>query len=225
MMRSFASRPDCEAVDEPFYAYYLNKTGLDHPMRDEVLKSQSQQWQTVIEEVNSPLPAGKSIRYLKHMTQHMLDEIDLGQLNNHIHCFLIRSPDLVVASFAAKYDKVTAEATGFKQQRDLFHYFKQQTGKTPVVVEGEDIQKDPARMLEKLCEACNLPYTEKMLSWKTGAHSADGVWGAHWYGAVEASTGFAPYQEKSVSLSASQKELTEELMPYYEELRQCKITL
>lgn len=225
MMRSFASRPDCEVVDEPFYAYYLKKTGLDHPLRKEILLSQPRDWKTVMGEINVPLPTGKSVRYLKHMTQHMLDEIDLSQLNNHLHCFLIRSPDLVVASFAAKYDKVTAEATGFKQQRDLFNYFKEQTGKTPVVVEGEDIQKDPARMLEKLCDACNLPYTEKMLSWKKGAHSADGVWGSHWYGAVEASTGFAPYQEKTVELSASQKKLVDELLPYYEELRQRKITL
>ncbi|MCG8490752.1 MAG: hypothetical protein MI743_03985 [Sneathiellales bacterium] len=225
MMRSFASRPDCEVVDEPFYAYYLNRTGLDHPMRKEILQSQSQDWQTVSEEINSPLSSGKSLRYLKHMTQHMLDEIDLSRFNTHLHCFLIRSPDLVVASFAAKYDNVTAEATGFKQQRDLFNYFKKQTGKIPVVVEGEDIQKDPAHMLAKLCKACNLPFSEKMLCWEKGAQPEDGVWGTHWYGAVEASTGFAPYQDKSVQLSFPQQKLVDELMPYYEELRQSKITL
>ncbi|HAW46218.1 MAG TPA: sulfotransferase family protein, partial [Roseovarius sp.] len=34
MMYAFAARGDCAVVDEPFYAAYLAKTGLDHPMRD-----------------------------------------------------------------------------------------------------------------------------------------------------------------------------------------------
>ena len=41
MMYSFGNRADCAVVDEPFYAAYLEKTGLDHPMRDEILASQS----------------------------------------------------------------------------------------------------------------------------------------------------------------------------------------
>ncbi len=40
MMRSFGARPDTAVIDEPFYAAYLTETGLDHPMRNEVLASQ-----------------------------------------------------------------------------------------------------------------------------------------------------------------------------------------
>jgi len=40
MMRSFGARPDTAVIDEPFYAAYLAQTGLDHPMREEVLASQ-----------------------------------------------------------------------------------------------------------------------------------------------------------------------------------------
>ena len=31
MMRSWENRPDTDVVDEPFYAAYLEATGLDHP--------------------------------------------------------------------------------------------------------------------------------------------------------------------------------------------------
>ena len=31
LMRSWENRPDCAVVDEPFYAVYLNETGLHHP--------------------------------------------------------------------------------------------------------------------------------------------------------------------------------------------------
>ena len=37
MMYSFAARGDCAAWDEPFYAAYLKMTGIDHPMRDEII--------------------------------------------------------------------------------------------------------------------------------------------------------------------------------------------
>ncbi len=42
MMYAFAARPDCAVVDEPFYAAYLAKTGLTHPMRAEILAAQPQ---------------------------------------------------------------------------------------------------------------------------------------------------------------------------------------
>ena len=44
MMRAFGARADCAVSDEPFYAAYLAATGLDHPMRDEVIASQPTDW-------------------------------------------------------------------------------------------------------------------------------------------------------------------------------------
>ena len=40
MMRAWENRPDTVVVDEPFYAAYLARTGLDHPGRDDVIASQ-----------------------------------------------------------------------------------------------------------------------------------------------------------------------------------------
>ena len=37
LMYAFASRGDCAVRDEPFYAAYLAATGVDHPMRDDIL--------------------------------------------------------------------------------------------------------------------------------------------------------------------------------------------
>ena len=38
LMRSFENRKDTYVIDEPFYAYYLKKTGLNHPMKNEIIK-------------------------------------------------------------------------------------------------------------------------------------------------------------------------------------------
>ncbi len=51
MMRSFGARPDTAVIDEPFYAAYLAATGLEHPMRDEVLASQPRHCPQVISQV------------------------------------------------------------------------------------------------------------------------------------------------------------------------------
>ena len=37
MMVSFAQRHDCAVVDEPFYAAYLQATGLKHPLYQEII--------------------------------------------------------------------------------------------------------------------------------------------------------------------------------------------
>jgi hypothetical protein len=40
MMRAFENRPDTVVVDEPLYAAYLARTGIDHPAREAVIGSQ-----------------------------------------------------------------------------------------------------------------------------------------------------------------------------------------
>ena len=40
MMYAFGARPDFDIIDEPFYAAYLHKTGINHPMRDDIMASQ-----------------------------------------------------------------------------------------------------------------------------------------------------------------------------------------
>ncbi len=51
MMRAFENRPDTYVIDEPFYAVYLDRTGIDHPMRAESLASQSTDWRRVVGEL------------------------------------------------------------------------------------------------------------------------------------------------------------------------------
>ena len=37
MMRAWGNRPDTAVIDEPFYAYYLERTGKNHPGAAEVI--------------------------------------------------------------------------------------------------------------------------------------------------------------------------------------------
>ena len=60
MMRSFEARGDTAVIDEPFYAAYLDRTGLDHPMREEVIASQATDPSTVETLLLGPVPGGEA---------------------------------------------------------------------------------------------------------------------------------------------------------------------
>src|ERR671912_672936 len=72
MMRSFGARADTAGIDEPVYAAYLVRTGLAHPMREEVIASQASDWRDVVKVLLGPVPGGKPVWYQKHMTHHMI---------------------------------------------------------------------------------------------------------------------------------------------------------
>lgn len=222
MMYSFAARGDCAVVDEPFYAAYLARTGLAHPMRDEILAAQSQDPTEVARGLVGSNPAGKPHFYQKHMCQHMIADIPRDWIGEVANVFLIRHPARVVASFGAKFERPTLSDIGFTQQAELFDHVTT-LGQTPIVIDSADIRRDPATMLERLCAALGLDWTPAMLSWPAGGHADDGVWAAHWYGAVHHSTGFAAAEGDLPALNPAQQLLCDQAMPAYEKLKSCAL--
>jgi len=222
MMYSFGARSDCAVVDEPFYAAYLTMTGLDHPMRDEIIASQSPDPSEVIQGLIGAPPQGKTHYYQKHMSQHMIDGISRDWVNGVKNVFLIRHPVRVAASFSAKYENPELADIGFVQQAELYDQLVQ-SGESPVVIDSSDIRCDPEDMLKRLCEALDLEWDPAMLRWAAGGHPDDGVWARHWYGAVHRSTGFATAEGDLPELDIQQQALADAAMPSYEHLKRHKL--
>lgn len=222
MMYAFGARRDFSVVDEPFYAAYLARTGLEHPMRDAVLDSQPTDPAVVAATLTGPVPGNKPHFYQKHMTQHMIEGVPRDWFGQVQHVFLIRHPARVVASFGAKYDNPTLADIGFTQQTEIFEELTAQ-GINPLVIDSADIRRDPQGMLTRLCAALNLPFDPAMLSWPAGGHLSDGVWAPHWYGAVHASTGFAPAEGPPPDLSGAAGDLVAQALPHYHRLEALKL--
>ncbi|MBS0363157.1 MAG: HAD family hydrolase [Proteobacteria bacterium] len=217
MMRSFENRPDCEVVDEPFYAAYLARTGLDHPMRDEVLASQPTDWRVVAETLVADEPA--PVFYQKHMTHHMLPGFDLDWTGACRNAFLIRDPAQVLASYVKKRAEVSLDDIGVVRQRELFDREADRLGRAPPVVEGADVLADPRGTLSALCGALGVLFREEMLSWPAGRRDSDGVWAPAWYEAVERSTGFAaPERPAETLLPDDLRRIADAARPHYEAL-------
>ncbi|WP_296719640.1 HAD family hydrolase [Erythrobacter sp.] len=231
MMRAFENRSDCVVSDEPFYAAYLAATGLDHPMRDDVLLSQPTEWQDVAASLAGPLPqtadnGGAAIWYQKHMTHHMLPAFGLDWMSGFRHAFLIRAPQRVLASYAAKREDVALSDIGLVRQVELFDRFADDTGAAPPVVDSDDVLRDPECILRKLCAALSIPFDRAMLSWPRGRRASDGVWAPAWYGSVEQSTGFAVQAGSELpSLPGHLQRIADAALPYYERLAAYRVAV
>ena len=220
MMRAFENRPDTGVVDEPFYAVFLAATGADHPMREDVLKSQSSDWRQVVEQLLGPAPGGRPVFYQKHMTHHVVPGMDLGWTAACRNAFLIRPPEPVLASYTKKRQDVTLEEIGFVQQAQLFEREADRLGRAPPVIQASDVLADPAGTLSALCAALGIPFLDQMLSWPAGRRDSDGVWAPVWYDAVERSTGFGPPRPEAgpADLPDHLKSIAEAARPHYERL-------
>ena len=220
MMYSFAARSDCTVVDEPFYAAYLQATGLDHPMGDEIKKSMSSDAMEISEILRKP--GLEPHFYQKHMTHHMVDGVPLDWMEAVTNVFLIRHPARVIASYAKKREAPTLADIGFLDQLRL-HRYVQDIGQTPIVIDATDIRADPEGALRKLCAALGITWEAAMLSWPAGGNAADGVWAKHWYGAVHRSTGFADPESELPVLEPQYANTLAAALDIYDELKEAAL--
>jgi hypothetical protein len=189
MMRSFGARSDTFCIDEPFYAAYLSLTGLKHPMWKEIVDHHETDPAKVGRLLaREPVEAG--LFYQKHMTHHMIPGIPIDWMAGMKHAFLIRHPARVIASYRNKMEQVSTDALGYSRQLELFQIAETLTGQRPVVIDSDDVLRQPDRLLRALCDALSIPYQKTMLHWRSGPRPEDGVWARHWYDRVYASTGF-----------------------------------
>ena len=215
IMRSFENRSDATVVDEPFYACYLAKSGAQHPMRDEILKAQSNDWDTVIKSFDQLTPAGERLFFEKHIAFHYGPERSLDWLISHRVFLLIRNPIEMVASYSQKFDDVAPIKDSLVVQKRIFDLLSERGQPCPVI-DSKDVLLNPESQMRDLCSALDIPFEENMLSWPVGRRETDGVWGAHWYDAVEKSTGFNEYREREIDLPEDLQTIANECASLYE---------
>ena len=59
VMRSWSSRKDTYVTDEPFYAYYLKETKINHPMHEEIINRYLSDYDEIVYHLTNDVPNKK----------------------------------------------------------------------------------------------------------------------------------------------------------------------
>lgn len=214
LMYSFAQRPDCQVVDEPLYAAYLKQSGAAHPGRDEILSSQSQDANEVLEQLLSFTE--KPLLFIKNMAYHV-EHLDWAHLRHFHNVLFIRPPRQIIASYAQVMSEPNLADIGIEAQVKLLH-FLQENSWPVTVLDAAELLKNPEKVLKLLCESTGISFEPGMLSWQAGSRPEDGVWAPYWYSNVHQSTGFRTQSTSSRPLPSHLEPLAEKADRLYEQL-------
>ena len=221
LMYAFAQRSDTQVCDEPFYANYLNTADIEHPGKDEVLRSQSLDRDTV---QSALLENTSPVLFIKNMAHHYSPK-NFSELLSFKNILYIRNPRAVIRSYARVRNQPSKVDIGIHNIKKIFDYLVA-NNKSPIIFDSDDLITDPKQSLNKLCKALKLEFSDAMLSWDSGSKPYDGVWAKHWYTSVHASTGFninLTASNETIQLAPHLEALAEECMPIYLALKQHSI--
>ena len=221
LMRSFENRGDTQIIDEPFYAYYLYKTKLNHPMKKQIINNYPISQSIIIKQLIKKAK-NKKIYYQKHMTHHIVKNTRTSWLNKGHNCFLIRHPSKVINSYIKKNTLNNINDIGIKKQFEIFNKIKKNKQQY-IVINADSILINPEKTIRNLCKYLNIDFSKKMLKWRKGKRNTDGIWSKVWYKNVEKSTTFSKFKNENLSVPKKYHKIYIESLRYYNKMNQHSI--
>lgn len=216
LMYSFAQHSQIKVVDEPFYAYYLLETGLDHPGREEIIADMEADPEKIIAQIQE-LNNQYEVVFLKNMAHHHLG-LDWNYLNEMKNLFLIRDPKHIITSYIKVIGAPSLKDIGLKEEFELLEHVVKCGAHPPVVIDSNQTLGDPEGQIRQLCSKLEIDFEPAMLKWEPHQLEEDGIWAKYWYKNVHESTEFAKQQIKERTLPEQFQRLYQEALPYYEQL-------
>ena len=148
------------------------------------------------------------------MAHHLIDLKKIDWIEKFENCILIRNPKEVINSYSAKNKLQSVEELGYPQQYKIAMCLKKMNKKF-IVIDSEDLLKNPTKILSEWCKIINIDFDKSMLKWEKGNHQNDGIWWHHWYDNVINTTGFQKYREKDIPIENKFDSIYNEAMKYY----------
>mmetsp|Transcript_23207 Transcript_23207/g.64335 ORF Transcript_23207/g.64335 Transcript_23207/m.64335 type:complete len:608 (-) Transcript_23207:44-1867(-) len=151
--------------------------------------------------------ASGGVIFCKHMAKHAFlydfnNEHQLAESSSaklvHRHVLLVRDPVTVLSAWGAIGDVhgncPSSEEIGVVSLMSIYSELETKVGadsdRPVLVIDSDELAKDPKGSLSDLCERLSIDYNDSMLSWKSGEHKCDGPWAKWWYHSVHKSDGW-----------------------------------
>jgi hypothetical protein len=142
------------------------------------------------------------------------------------HTFIIRDPRRVIESHFALNPDVTCDEIGFEFLAEIFELVHRETGVAPVVVDADELVRDPAAIVSAYCSRVGLAHRPDVLSWTPGERPE---WAAtnRWHSDAAASSTFHAVERNYQVTTDNDERLAGYLeyhLPFYQRLRAFSLT-
>jgi Sulfotransferase domain len=170
---------------------------------------------------------GQRRTFIKETTDYSYDTLltDPRLYAQVTNTFLIRRPEAVVASYHAMKPEMELREVGFDRLYAIFNAVLAATDETPVVIDADDLVREPAAVVRAYCRRVGLGFVPTALRWAAGDRQ-EWVPTQQWHRDVSASTGFADLQRSYVAHPDNDPRLAEAAnyhRPFYEEMYACRL--
>jgi LPS sulfotransferase NodH len=204
MMRQ---RGDMTCFHEPFGKAWYQGPQARAPRKAPIDKQQPEAtfdhvWQQILDAAQErPV----FVKDMPHHTDHMWTGDFLDRIT---HSFLVRDPAKVLASLHRSYQKAgmsdgfEPNEVSFAAQEALFDKLNERYGKTPVVIDSDDLLESPQNMVAAYCDGIGVNFIKEALSWEPGARN-EVLWydgnDEVWHASLRDSDGLKPQARKTVA--------------------------
>ena len=224
MMRQ---RGDMECLHEPFgEAWYHGEEPLSPRTDENTVRNPGLSLESVYTKLKAlATEQPVFIKDFPAYIDHMWYDDFLACFN---HSFLIRDPAKTIESLYGRWPDVHFKEMGFQEQRQLFDILCDKYGAPPPVFDSDDLLENPPTMIERYCNAVDIPFMPEALSWEPGERDEVSWWdGGSFHDNLRNSDGFKAQPRRYAQLDKLPKrarELYEMALPHYQHLYRHRIT-
>ena len=226
MMRQ---RGDLQCLHEPFgEAWYQGEDPLWPRFTEGEKTTPGLTIESVWDDLQAQAEKGPVfIKDFPHYINHMVTPEFLSKFT---HAFLIRDPAKTITSMYSKWPDFNELEMGFPEQRALFDLVTALNGKTPPVVDSDDLLEQPYDMTKAFCEAVEIAFIEGALTWEAGGDPSAHSWwdGGSFHANLAKSTGLTPQKRKYIDITEAPERVRRvhrRMRPHYDHLYQYRIRL
>ncbi|CAF3818882.1 unnamed protein product [Rotaria magnacalcarata] len=188
-LRTFMQREDFIVEDEPFeYSYFFGPERLSNRYSEKYCdqdKYGKETFANTVEKILKMETSGKKI-FIKDMPKHIIRPdyllhpdnptlLPLHFIKACTHTFLIRTPEKSISSYyrcyssgqCPGYDHFDPTEAGYWQLQIMYEFLTNtNNGSRPLLIESDDLLRDPKSMMIKYCDGIQEEFDPKMLHWK-----------------------------------------------------------
>lgn len=226
-----SNKRSIQYVNEPEVEEHIMKMAGKIPTHTEVLKE--------IEAEHN----GCNVVFIKEMAMYVWpDKIPNEIMESSCHTFLIRHPEKAIKSVYRQtlnfeeslWSHLVVDELGFKEQCLMFEYIRNDLNMDVMVIDADDLMRNPKYVLREYCTFVGLEFDNCMLDWKKDEEHANTRWTQNWNAwtswikDVNETCGFRKedkVQDMDIDYPQFLYDAISNNMTYYEKLREHKLIL